>query len=130
MDLINWNKQLNAQASDWRYALRLWEGLGAQGRKVVIIPSELDDNFDPATGAGDCRAVQLISVCCGALGVRNLVTLYPREIFGDITKSEGMDNSDRLKCLRMELSGADVILVGSSIRNPVTRITIGYRVSS
>jgi hypothetical protein len=113
-------QNVKTRGSQWRYALRLWKKLGRH-RPVIIIPAELDGEHDPSTGAGECRSASLISVCCGAVGARNVTITYPHEF--DIGL-ESKSDADAIAVLRKELSGADVILLGSEVTNTITRIAL------
>ena len=122
--MLNWMKNVAHHGSEWRFALRLWNGLGFNGRSVIIIPSELDNLEDPATGAGECRSSSLVSVCCGVLGARNLSIVYPHELFGEPLQLPQKTKEERIQILKDELGAADVILLGSSLKNSVTEFVM------
>jgi len=121
---VNLLEKLKHRGSEWRYALRLWSDLGAKGRPVIVIPAELINAHDPATGTGECRSTSLVSVCCGALGARNLHIIYAHELLGDNAEKVQMTEQEQVELLQEQLGGADLILLGASLTNAITGIAL------
>jgi len=118
-------KEVKTSGSLWRYAKRLWTGLGENNRPVIIVASDVRNPNDPATGIGECRASALITVCCGALGIRKVLLTYAHEILPEELLKAPDAERQVLKVLQDQLGHADVVLLGSGLTNPITKIALG-----
>ncbi|KAF0180163.1 MAG: hypothetical protein FD161_941 [Limisphaerales bacterium] len=102
--------------SQWRYAEKLWDGIG-RGRPVVIVPCDITTNHDPATGIGELRVAALAPLCCSAIGVDDIRIVYPHEVF---RPTDPID----MGILQEEFGDADVILLGSEITNRISSVAL------
>jgi hypothetical protein len=120
----SWTKRLLGFGSEWRYAKRLWQGIGTNGRRIIIVPCEVDNAEDPATGNGECRSAALACVCVGAIGKKDVSIIFAKELFRGSASLAQKSRKEKIKVLQNELGGADVILLGSSLANIVTEIAL------
>lgn len=111
LNTTTWLDKVRHFGRDRAQARRLWGPLG-RGRPVIVIPADVNNSHDPATGVGELRAAILVLLCSVTVRAKDFAVYYPYELIPPGEKAT-------YQKLREKLAGADIFILGSSLTNPI-----------